>query len=446
MERYLTTRRVVRYLSHPNRRCHRASSSYSLGADRDIDPTLIVTAMMMATLENTGKGAEMKITAIKPIMADGGHRVFVFVKVETDQPGLVGWGEASVEGKPRAVVGCIQDMEPMIVDLDPRRVEHCWQILYRSGFWRQGVIGLSAISGIDQALWDIKGKDLGRPIYELLGGPVRDHVRMYTHFGGDTPDAMARNALEKVERGWTAIKTVPVPPTQVLAGPEAVRKAVAGLSAVREAVGPDIDILLDFHGRLTPAAAIQYGKAFEPYQPMFLEEPSQAENPAAMAPIAHALTTPIATGERLFTRWGFREILQTGAASVLQPDACHAGGISEVRKIATMAEVYYAGVAPHNPYGPISTAACVHLDFVCPNFLIQEIVDPEESPEAMSLVVEPLPIVDGVILPPTKPGLGVEIDEAACARRQPDFSSEHARNMAMRNYGAFHRDGSVADS
>jgi galactonate dehydratase len=388
----------------------------------------------------------MKITAIKPIMADGGHRIIVFVKVETDQPGLVGWGEATVEGKPRALVGCIEDMEPMIVGQDPLRIEHCWQILYRSGFWRLGLIGLSALSGIDQALWDITGKELGRPVYELLGGRVRDKVRMYTHFGGDTPEAAARDAAAAVERGWTAVKTVPVPITRVVDGPVVLKRAAAMVRAVREAIGDEVDLLLDLHGRLTPQMAIQYGKLFEPEQPLFLEEPCQAENPAAMAPVARALTTPIATGERLFTRWGFREILEQRAASVLQPDPCHAGGISEVRKIASMAEVYYAGLAPHNPYGPIATAVAVHLDLACPNFVIQEIVDPERAPEAMSLVKDPLPIVGGHILPPTSPGLGVEVDEDACARRAPDFSSEHVRGMAMRYYGAFHADGGVADS
>ncbi|NJN82989.1 MAG: galactonate dehydratase [Caldilineaceae bacterium] len=388
----------------------------------------------------------MKITAIKPILADGGHRVFVFVKVETDVPGLIGWGEASLEGKPRAVAGCIEDMEPMIAGKDPRHVEQCWQILYRSGFWRLGVIGLSALSGIDQALWDIKGKELGRPVYELLGGPVRDKVRMYTHFGGATPDQMAEDALSKIAKGWTAIKTVPVPLTRILDGPAVLKRAEAGLRAVREAVGDDVDILLDLHGRLTPQMAIQYGKRFEPYSPFCLEEPSQAENPAAMAPIARALTTPIATGERLFTRWGFREILEQGAASLLQPDTCHAGGISEVRKIGAMAEVYYAGLAPHNPYGPVSTAACVQVDFAAPNFVIQEMVDPDVAPQAMELVKEPLPVVDGYIYPPQKPGIGVEVDEAACARYQPDFTRYQAGGLVVRRYGAFHEDGSVADS
>lgn len=397
----------------------------------------------------------MKITRITPILADGGHRIIVFVKVETDQPGLIGWGEATLEGKPRAVAACIHDMEPMILGQDPRRVEHCWQILYRSGFWRMGVIGLSAISGIDQALWDIKGKDLGVPVYELLGGRVRDKVRCYTHFAGPTTpdkdfssgfDAAVKSAQAKVERGWTAIKTVPVPITNVIDGPRKLDYAEAFLRTVREAVGDEVDILLDMHGRLTPQMAIQYARRFEPYAPLFIEEPCQAENPAVMARVAKATTIPVATGERLFLRWGFREILETGGASLLQPDPCHAGGISETRKIATMAETYYAGLAPHNPYGPLATAVSVHIDLASPNFVIQEMIDPDAAPEAQALVKEPLPVVDGHILPPTRPGLGVEVDEAECARRPPDFSVEKAGGMAMRYYHATHEDGSVADS
>ena len=386
----------------------------------------------------------MEITAVKSFFADGGQRVFVFVKVETDQPGLVGWGEASLEAKPRAVAGCIADMEPMIVGEDPRRIEYIWQILYRGAFWRQGVIGMSAISGIDQALWDIKGKDLGKPVYELLGGPVRDKVRMYTHFGGSTPEKAAENAVEKVKNGWTAIKTVPMPPTNYLEGPKAVKQAAEMLRQVREAVGDEIDILLDFHGRVTPQMAIQYARAFEPYFPLFIEEPVQSEVPDAMAQVKRATSIPIATGERLFNRWGFRRILETEAAGLLQPDCCHAGGISEVRKIAAMAEAYYAGVAPHNPLGPVSTAACVQIDFAAPNFVIQEIVDPLAIPEAMTFVKEPLSIVDGYILPPQKPGIGVEVDEAAVAKHQPDFSVENTRQQ-IAWYREFHPDGGIAD-
>lgn len=412
-------------------------------------------AMLSFSRRTFAVALPMKITRITPIMADGGHRIIVFVKMETDQPGLIGWGEATLEGKPRAIVGCIQDMEPMIVGQDPHRIEHCWQILYRSGFWRMGVIGLSALSGIDQALWDIKGKDLGVPVYELLGGRVRDKVRVYTHFAGpaatgrypgvDFEDSV-RSARSKVERGWTAIKTVPVPITNVLDGPKKLQHAETFLRTIREAVGDEVDILLDLHGRLTPQMAIQYGKRFEPYHPLFLEEPVQAENPKAMAPVARALSIPIATGERLFLRWGFREILELGAASLLQPDPCHAGGISETRRIAAMAETYYAGLAPHNPYGPLATAVSVHIDLASPNFVIQEMIDPESAPQAQALLKDPLPVVDGHILPPVRPGLGVEVDEAECARRVPDFSIDKAGGMAMRYYHATHDDGSVADS
>ena len=387
----------------------------------------------------------MKITNIRPIMADGGHRVFVFIKVETDQPGLVGWGEASLEGKPRALVGCVEDMAPMILGEDPRHVERCWQILYRCGFWRLGTIGLSVISGIDQALWDIKGKELGRPIYELLGGPVRDRVRVYTHFWGATAESAAAAALSKIEKGWTAIKTVPVPITKAVDSPKLVRDATEKLRLTREAIGEDVDLLLDCHGRLSPQMAIRYGKAFEPYMPFFMEEPSQAENAAAMAPIARALSIPIATGERLFTRWSFREILEQKAASVLQPDTCHAGGISEVLKIGRMAETYYAGLAPHNPYGPISTAACVQIDLVAQNFIIQEMIDPDVAPEAMSFIKEPLALQDGYIERPLKPGLGVEVDEKACAKRPPDFSTEAVRKRTIGTYGATFADGGIAD-
>ncbi len=388
----------------------------------------------------------MKITAIRPILAQGERRIFVFVKIETDQPGLVGWGEASVEGKPRAVAGCIEDMEPMIVGSDPLEVERCWQTLYRSGFWRQGIIGLSALSGIDQALWDIKGKEAGKPIYELLGGKVRDRVRMYTHFGGSAPGEMAESAGEKVEKGWSAVKTVPVPITNILDGLRVLDEAEDGLRAVREAVGNDVDILLDMHGRVTPQMAIRYAQRFEPYEPFCMEEPVQAENPAAMAQVARATSIPIATGERLFTRWGFREILETGAASLLQPDVCHAGGISEVRRIAALGEIYYAGIAPHNPYGPVSTAACIQVDFTTPNFVIQEMVDPDTMPLSMiEFVIEPLTVVEGHILPPDRPGLGVEVDEAACARHAPDFSTEAVQN-SFRAYHARHRDGGIADS
>lgn len=389
----------------------------------------------------------MKITGVKTILADGGARIYIFVKVETDQPGLVGWGEASVEFKTQAVAGCIADLEPMILGEDPRRVEYIWQILYRGAFWRQGIIGMSAISGIDQALWDIKGKELGKPVYELLGGRVRDKARMYTHFnsGGGTVDQAVESAMSKVKKGWTAIKTVPMPLTNVVDSPRLVQREADKLGEVRKAVGEEVDIMLDFHGRLSPQMAIQYARAYEPYHPLFIEEPVQAEVPDALAQVKRTTPIPIATGERIFTRWGFRRILETEAASLLQPDPCHAGGISEVRKIGSMAEAYYAGLAPHNPYGPVSTAAAIQIDFAAPNFVIQEIVDPDITPEAMTFVKEPLRIVDGYIFPPDKPGIGVEVDEAACAKRPVDFSSDKMRQL-MAGSLVHYPDGGIADS
>lgn len=388
----------------------------------------------------------MKITGVTPILAQGAQRIYIFVKIETDQNGLIGWGEASLEGKPRAVAGCLLDFADMIVGEDPLRIEYLWQIMYRSAFWRQGVIGLTALSGIDQALWDIKGKFYGRPVFDLLNGRVRDRVRMYTHFGGDDAEAKVQSALNMVEQGWTAIKTVPVPVTEIVAGPAKVKAAAAELGAVRQAVGDDVDILLDLHGRLTPQMAVLYGRAFAEHAPYFLEEPCQAENPRAMASVREKLDTPIATGERLFTRWGFREILECNAASVLQPDCCHAGGITELVKIAAMADVYYAGLAPHNPYGPVSTAACVHVDLAIPNFLLQEMVDPAQDPVAQEFVTAPLEVKNGHIDPPEGPGLGVEVNEEICRRHAPDYAGGGGVNFARGVYGAFHDDGGVADS
>ena len=388
----------------------------------------------------------MKITAIEPLLAADATRIYVFVKVVTDQPGLIGWGEASLEGKPRAVAGCIRDFASMICGEDPLRTEFLWQVMYRSGFWRQGVIGLSALSGIDQALWDIKGKEFGRPVYELLGGLVRDRVRVYTHFDGSDPETAVQSAMAKKARGWTAIKTVPVPITGIVEGRAKVTSSAEMVSAVREAIGTDVDILLDLHGRLTPQMAVLYGRAFEEAEPFFLEEPCQSENPAAMAAVRQKLDTPIATGERLFTRWGFREILDVNAASILQPDCCHAGGISELMKIAALAEIHYAGIAPHNPYGPVSTAACVHADLAMPNFIIQEMVDPAENQDLYGLVSDPLSVSDGWIEPPTGSGLGVEVDEMAVARNTPDFDVPDHGRLTRRIYGAFHLDGGVADS
>ncbi len=303
---------------------------------------------------------------------------------------------------------------------------------------------MSAISGIDQALHDIKAKDLGVPLYQLLGGLVRDRVRLYDHLGGGDTDAVyndaaadrfAERAREIVGRGFTALKILAVPRTGMLDGVYGVRQAVGLMSAVREAVGDDVEVMVDLHGRTTPAMAIQYGHALAPLRPWFLEEPCPPGNVAALAEVARALPIPIATGERLVTRYEFREVLEQRACAVIQPDACHCGGISELKRIAAMAEPYFVSVAPHNPVGPIGTMAAIHFALSTPNFLIQEVMS-ADVPWRAEVVDQPLEIYQGHVLPPTRPGLGVEVDERAAARyaQGPEPKLRY-----------FHPDGAVAD-
>jgi galactonate dehydratase len=290
------------------------------------------------------------------------------------------------------------------VGKDPRRVAHHWQAIYRHAFYRGGPILTSVLSGIDQALWDIKGKALGVPVYELLGGPTRDRVRVYAH--ASNPEAI-KTALA---RGFTAFKAGPAKrrPARYIETPAAVQYAAERFAELRKLVGNECDIAVDFHGAISPATAKLLIRALEPYQPMFIEEPCQAQNHDVMAEIARGTFLPIATGERVFTKWGFREVLEKKAATVLQPDMCHAGGITEVRLIAGMAEAYYSPVAPHNPQGPCSLAASYQIAASIPNFLIQENGDAEYA----DLLAKPLPPVRNGHRPLlTDPGLGITIDE-----------------------------------
>ena len=298
----------------------------------------------------------------------------------------------------------MRELEPYLIGKDPRRVAHHWQAIYRHAFYRGGPILTSALSGIDQALWDIKGKALGVPVYELLGGPTRDRIRVYA--GGGDPETMKL----KVAEGFNAFKTglhQHLPRTIETLG--FVEREAEHFAAMREAVGSDVDIAIDFHGAVPPQTAMLLIKALEPFQPLFIEEPIQCQNVGLMAEIAAKTHIPIATGERIFTKWGFREILEKGAASVLQPDLCHAGGITECRLIAGMAEAYYATMAWHNPLGPISLAAGVQSAAAIPNFLIQEgagVLSPGEG-----ILKKPFEVKDGFLVLPTEPGLGVELDD-----------------------------------
>ncbi|HXA04063.1 MAG TPA: galactonate dehydratase [Bryobacteraceae bacterium] len=330
---------------------------------------------------------------------------WLFLKIHTNA-GIVGLGEPITEGRALTCAEAVKEIEPYLLGKDPRRVVHHWQAIYRHAFYRGGPILTSALSGIDQALWDIKGKALGVPVYELLGGPTRDRVRVYAH--GDSVEALKTG----MARGFTAFKTGPAKkrPARYIETPAAVGYAAEQFAELRRAAGNDIDIAIDFHGAISPATAKLLIKALEPYQPMFVEEPINCQEHDIMAEIARETFLPIATGERVFTKWGFREVLEKKAAAVLQPDLCHAGGITEVRLIAGMAEAFYATIAPHNPLGPISLAAGVQMAASIPNFLCQEQVSLGEG-----YLKKPFTLRNGYLDLPTGPGLGIELDEDAMA-------------------------------
>jgi galactonate dehydratase len=330
---------------------------------------------------------------------------WLFLKVHTSA-GIVGLGEPILEGRAQTCAQAVKEIEPYLIGKDARQVVHHWQAIYRHAFYRGGPILTSALSGIDQALWDIKGKALGVPVYELLGGPTRSRVRVYAHAG--TP----RQIKEKKDQGFTAFKTGPAKrrPSRYLETPAEVHFAVEKFAELRQAGGEDVDIAIDFHGAISPALAKVLIKGLEPHSPMFIEEPINCQNHDVMAEIARGTHLPIATGERVFTKWGFREVLEKRAATILQPDLCHAGGITEVRLIAGMAEAYYATIAPHNPLGPISLAAGVQLAAAIPNFLCQEQVTLGEG-----YLKTPFALRQGYIDVPTGPGLGIELDEGALA-------------------------------
>lgn len=371
----------------------------------------------------------MKVTAVETIVVNARLRNWVFVKVVTDEPGLIGWGESTLEWKTQAVVGAIRDLEPLLIGQDPTRLEHLWQSMYRHQFFQGGVVTTSAISGIDQALHDIVAKSLGIPIYQLLGGAVRSRVRMYDHLGGGDSEAVygasdaefSASAERSVAEGFTALKILAVPIGPPLGGRSDIRAAAHRMALVRSAVGDDVDIMVDLHGRTTPAMAIQYGQALAEFNPWFFEEPCQPGNVAAMAEVARALPFPVATGERIVNRNEFFDLMSQRACSVIQPDVCHCGGFTEIRKVAAIAETFQIAIAPHNPLGPIATAASLHFAFSSPNHLIQEVMR-ADVPWRDDVVTPGLPIVDGHVDLPMVVGLGIEVDEIAAARHpyQPE--------------------------
>lgn len=368
---------------------------------------------------------QVKITRLETFLV---KPRWIFLKIHTDA-GVVGLGEPLLEGRALTIQTAIKEIEPYLIGKDPRHIVHHWQAIYRHAFYRGGPILTSALSGIDQALWDIKGKLLNIPVYELLGGPTRDRVRIYGR--ASTPEQMKARIAE----GYTVIKTgvAKEMPARIVENPKFIKYATDNFAALREAGGPDMDIGIDFHGAISPQTAKLLIKELEPFQPMFIEEPCQVQNVDVMADIARGTHLPIAAGERIFTKWGFRELLEKGAASILQPDLCHAGGITECRLIAGMAEAYYVPIAPHNPMGPISLAAGLHLAASIPNFLVQEQVSLGEGYLKNPFKLEK----DGTVLIPTAPGLGIELDDDQLA----DKIGHDWRNPETYDP----RDGSVVD-
>jgi galactonate dehydratase len=328
---------------------------------------------------------------------------WLFLKIHTDE-GLIGLGEPILEGRALTCAQGVDELAPYLIGKDPRRVVYHWQAMYRHAFYRGGPLLTSVLSGVEQALWDLAGKSLGVPVYQLFGGPTRDRIRLYK--GGGTPETIS----EWIDKGFTAFKTGVYGgrPARIVENMAFVDRVAERFAKLREVAGPEVDIAIDFHGAISPQTAKLLIKALEPYQPMFIEEPCQCQNVDVMADIARGTHLPIATGERIFTKWGFREILEKRAAAILQPDLCHAGGIHEVHIIAGMAEAYYAGVAPHNPLGPISLAACIQLDASIPNFVAQEHTTLGEG-----YLKNPFVFKDGYVELPTGPGLGIELDEDA---------------------------------
>jgi len=391
----------------------------------------------------------MKITAIKSVVCNARMRNWVFVKVETDQPGLIGWGEATLEWHTRAVVGAIEDIAALLIGQDPRRIEHLWQMMFRQHFWHgSGIVRSTAMSGIDIALWDIAGKIHGVPCHALWGGRVRDYIRLYCHLGGgrmedfyETPvanaDRFADLAREAVANGYTAFKSMAVPPTSALEGSAPVAAAEQAVAAMREAVGPQIDIMVDCHARPSPAMGLQFAKALEPYRLYFLEEPCWPELVQSLSHINASVSTPIATGERLTHLSQFRDLFAARGCEVAQPDITHCGGLSAARKIAALAEAYRVALAPHNPQGPVSTAASFEFGFSQPDYVICETVS--EDVEWRAEIVQDhhaLNKRNRTVTPSDKPGLGIDINEAAILKHP--FEQELPQQV-------FYADGSVGD-
>ena len=364
------------------------------------------------------------------------------LKIETDE-GIFGWGEPVIEGRAHTVAAAVDELSDYLIGQDPLQIEKHWQAMYRGAFYRGGPILMSAIAGVDQALWDIKGKYHDAPVHQLLGGQVRDRIRVYAWVGGDRPDAIVASAKAAIAGGFKATKMNITEEMQIVDTMATVDQAVERMASLREAVGNKLDIAVDFHGRVHAPMARVLIKALEPYSPFFIEEPVLSEHLEAMAELRKNTHIPIATGERLFSRFDYKRVFTLGAADIIQPDLSHAGGITECKKIADMAEAWDIGLAPHCPLGPIALAACLQVDAVCQNAFIQEQsqgIHYNQSNDLTDYLVDPsvFHYKDGYVDIPQKPGLGIEIDEEVVIERA---KIGHRWRNPLWN----HADGSIAE-
>lgn len=339
---------------------------------------------------------------------------WLFLRIETDD-GVVGWGEPVVEGRAGTVAAAIDELSDFLIGQDPLRREDLWQLLTKGGFYRGGPVLSSAVAGIDQALWDIAGKMHGVPVYDLLGGPVRDRIRVYTWVGGDDPSNVADETAKQLALGMTAVKMNGSGALAAIDSLAELRLLSERVAAVREVLGDRGDVAIDYHGRFSPAMARRSFSYIEEYGPLFVEEPVVPELTNLIGSIAASTKIPIATGERLYSRWDFRDVLSSGIA-VAQPDLSHAGGISEVRRIAAAAETWGVALAPHCPLGPIALAASIQIDCAIPNFLIQEQslgIHYNTDSDLLDYLVDRsvFAVSEGYVARPTAPGLGIEVDE-----------------------------------
>ncbi len=374
---------------------------------------------------------DMKIERVESFLM--GNR-WLFVEITTDT-GIVGLGEAGLWGYPAAAEAVIAQWRPYLIGKDPLQIEHHWQYLYRNAHFRGAAIG-GALGGIDIALWDIAGKHYGAPCYALMGGKCRDRVRLYMHIGGDSLDDFLIDGRRAVDDGFTALRFVPFKddyPSRRFS--DVMAESVARVGALRETVGNGVDLCVEIHRRMSPMEAITLGRELAQFRPFFLEDPIIPDSVQSMADVQRQCAIPIATGERLHTIFEFRELLQASGCQFIRPDVCIAGGLTQSKKIATLAEAYHIGVIPHNPLSPVSTAACVQLDACIPNFTLQEYTGEDKPPKSL-LLKEPLTLERGYLIIPDRPGIGVALNHDTVASN-PFTHREIATPL--------HEDGSVAD-